>query len=282
MKSLFLFLAWIALLAGMQAVFNEPYENNNGEVYWLLIGISILFLPLTMLFRKTGLFRWLASMSAFNLVSGCFLLLCLLIGIIPQQRQYTEADFCFFRNITDSYIWGVVYLMLLLSLETLIVRRLFEFKWRCLYFYFIHIGVWMIFFFAALNSLKSLDYIMELQKGQTEWRVYNERNRLMELPVAIRLDSIISDRESFKAHPATAFEITVYTRSGIEEAFCVKTNHPARAGHWSIYPYHAVGKYADKGIFILAYNPHWNGVLAGICLLAIGLVLMAYQKIRIK
>ena len=265
------------VIALCQLTAGGTYRSHPEASYWGFVVLNGVCLLAAACGRKSAFFRWFTGVPAFAGIAGCFLLLCLLAGIVPQERHYPLAEFSFFRHVTDSYLWGGAYLLVLLSLGATLVRRVFVPGKRKAWFFLVHAGVWLILFFAALNSLKSASYAMEVRKGQTEWRVYDAENRLLELPVAVQLDSVT-------ASPAgtTVAHTTVYTADGQEKRLAIQANRPGRVGDWAIYPYQPVQKEREKSILVLACNPHWNGVRSGIALLAVGLFLLLYHLLKKK
>jgi len=204
-----------------------------------------------------------------------------LIGIVPQNIHYNKQDTSFITNITNGLLWGLLYLTFLLSLGALVIRRTCVLKKRDISFYLVHIGIWLILFFAVLNSFQSKRYVMTVNLNQTEWRVYDDEDNLIKLPIAIQLDAIAIKDNVYKNLQSEIFssKITIYTKEGLEQSSWIKVNYPVRLNNWTIYIKNV--NFFDtnnKSIFILAFNPYWNQILAGILVLIIGLVVLFYQK----
>ncbi|MDR3038850.1 MAG: cytochrome c biogenesis protein ResB, partial [Candidatus Adiutrix sp.] len=68
-----------------------------------------------------------------------------------------------------------------------VVRRLRSPKKKTV-FVLNHAGLWLFLAAAGLGAADREQYIMHVPEGEVEWRVYDDDQRMLELPVAIRLD----------------------------------------------------------------------------------------------
>lgn len=266
--------------------FDRFYKENNEIIYYLFIVSTISSIILAFIFRNSVFFRWFSSINVFIVLSLYLTLACIFIGVIPQKLPSKQDNISFFSNITSTLLWGLLFFTFLFSLTSTIARRTKNLNIRDFDFYFVHIGVWLVLFFAALNSFRSERYIMAVELNKTEWRVYDEFNNLIELPLAIQLDSIKTKDETYDISKRKIFtsRITVYTKNGIEQSAWVKVNKPFNLINWTIYKRNNNPVDSENiSVFILAYNPYWNQILIGIFFLTVGIVVLFYKKcIKIK
>lgn len=163
-------------------------------------GIIILFIALFSFARRTSFYQWISGIPFSVTIIGAILALSLVMGLTPQVNEisphHTDIFTLFgFRQITSSWPFILVYSITLLSLGSLIARRLISFRKQDYAFYFNHIGLWLLLFAAGLGSADIKRYVMYVQEGEIEWRVYSENNDVLELPIAIHLNDF--DMEEF-------------------------------------------------------------------------------------
>lgn len=165
----------------------------------LIIGlIVILIIALLQAIRKTAFYRWLSGASLASSLIGVMLILTLIMGLTPQTRSpwapaETIPAMLGLDRMTSSWPFIFIYLFLLLSLGCLIVRRIRKPKRKDIAFYLTHIGLWFTLFFAGFGAADITRYIMYVQEGQVEWRVYDRDENVIELPLAIQLNDFIME-----------------------------------------------------------------------------------------
>ncbi|MDH6357282.1 cytochrome c biogenesis protein ResB [Parabacteroides sp. PF5-9] len=159
-----------------------------------LLGGSILFLSILLAFkRKNPVVQWFSGIPLSVTLISALLLLGILMGLTPQMTHLHPGDrspaaIFGLRQMTTSWPFVFVYFLLLLSLGTLIVRRLFTFRRGDYAFYLNHLGLWLFLFASGWGAADMKRYVMHVRETETEWRVYNNRNEVLDLPVAIRLN----------------------------------------------------------------------------------------------
>lgn len=184
----------------------------NGILGVVIILLSVLFAVK----RKSPLIQWFSGVPMAVSLIGGLLILGIFMGLTPQLTHIhhgdkTPASVLGLRQMTTSWPFVMLYLLILLSLGTLIARRLFQFRKADYAFYFNHIGLWLFLFAAGLGASDLKRYVMYVREGETEWRVFNADGDALELPVAIRLNDFIMeeypprlaviDRQSGNAQP---------------------------------------------------------------------------------
>lgn len=187
--------------------------------YPVNVGIAaflVLILVLSVFARKTALFKWLSGIPFCVSLIVALLFFGLIMGLTPQlARPDPHSHNIFsdlgFTTVTSSWPFVLLYTMTILSLGLVIVRRLLVFRKGDLAFYCNHIGLWILLVSAGLGASDMQRFVMHVSEGEMEWRVYNPRGEVLELPIAIRLKDfsmeeyppklVIINRETGKPQP---------------------------------------------------------------------------------
>lgn len=165
----------------------------------LIIGaILILFLAIFTLARKSHFYQWFSGVPFSVCLIGGLLVLSILMGLIPQLATLDPHSHDIWsklglRQVTSCWAFVLIYFVTLLSLGSLIARRLIAFDRKDYAFYFNHIGLWILLFAAGLGAADLKRYVMYVYEGETEWRVYNDNEEVLDLPVAIELNDFVMD-----------------------------------------------------------------------------------------
>ena len=168
----------------------------SSPVNLIVGGLVLLFLLLFSARRETPFYRWFSGIPLSVTLIGALLVMGIIMGLTPQVARLSLRDDSLlsrvgFRQVTSLWSFVLVYALTLLSLGALIVRRLMDFRVRDYAFYLNHVGVWILLFAAGLGHADMKRFVMHVQEGETEWRVYNDRQEVVELPVAIRLNDFV-------------------------------------------------------------------------------------------
>lgn len=141
--------------------------------------------------RKNTFTSWLTSLPLSITLIGAMLFLTLLMGLIPQLSPSAPChcllDKLGFSKITRSWQFILLYSLLLLSLGTLSFKRLTVWNKKNIFFFINHAGLFLALAGAGLGAGDMQRFIMYVDEHKTQWRVYNEREEAIELPLAIKL-----------------------------------------------------------------------------------------------
>lgn len=171
---------------------------------WPLNGIiagSIVAVIIILSFIKTNAFvNWFSGVSfSVSLLAG-LLLLTVFMGLTQQvdAKQavpHSVISILGLDRMTRSWPFVLLYLSILLSLGVLVVRSLRAFELRRYAFYLNHLGLWLLLFTAGFAASDIRRYVMYVQvkDDMPEWRVYNEKEEVLELPIAIYLNEFVLD-----------------------------------------------------------------------------------------
>ena len=186
--------------------------------------IGLMFLSSILLchffLRKAAVVRWLSSVYATVPAIVVLLGIVIILGIIPQFVPYaTKADiphnlsglFGWYQMTTSwTFIFSSYYLLIILGF-TILKRTRRKFTWQDIGFYLNHLGLFLAFMGGMLGSADMNRMRMTVSEGQMEWRAQDQLQKLVELPIAIQLDTfmieeyppklMLVDLESGKALP---------------------------------------------------------------------------------
>lgn len=178
----------------------------------ILVGVALVLIVAGLSFiKKNSFVKWLSSVPLSVTLLGSLFVLTVIMGLTPQFAKvnihlhihWGEASgsdiFNYIitrlglKQMTSSWAFVFVYSFTLLSLGLVIARRLHRFKWKDYGFYLNHIGLWLFLFAAGIGSADMLRYVMYVEEGETEWRVYDNNENVLELNIAIQLHDFIME-----------------------------------------------------------------------------------------
>lgn len=172
----------------------------------MILGGILVLLAVALSFAKENpLVRWLTSVQLSVTLIGVILLMTLFMGIIPQvARVNTNLHIHFeqasieeianyvltrmgLKQVTSSWPFVLIYNLTLFVLALVTIKRLHHFKWKDYGFYLNHFGLWLFLFAAGYGASDLLRYVMYVNEGEVEWRVYDANENVLELDLAIKL-----------------------------------------------------------------------------------------------
>lgn len=164
----------------------------QSPVNLILGGAMLIFLILFSFARKNPFYQWFSGVPFSVTVIAAMLVLTLIMGLTPQFARTNPHDgnvftLLGFRQVTSSWPFVLIYFLTLMSLGSLIVRRLIAFRVQDYAFYFNHIGLWVLLFAAGFGAADIKRYVMHIYEGEVEWRVYSEMGDVLQLPLGIQL-----------------------------------------------------------------------------------------------
>jgi hypothetical protein len=120
-----------------------------------------------------------------------FAICCLVMGIIPQTDDPKAVSrfvqLTGLARVNSSWPFAFVYLLLLLNLGCVIVRRARQFRWRDYGFFLNHLGIWLFLFAGGLGTADMQRYRMRINEGETSSMGVDVENHPMGLPMTVRL-----------------------------------------------------------------------------------------------
>lgn len=178
----------------------------------LIIGALLIVLIIVFSFVKNNpIVNWISSVPlSVTLIAGLFAM-SIIMGLTPQfakvntdlhlHWEYASFSEIFdyiltklgFKQVTTSWPFILIYSFTLLALGLVIAKRLQRFKWNDYGFYLNHLGLWLFLFAAGLGSADMLRYVMYVEEGEVEWRVYDQQENVLELDIAIKLHDFVME-----------------------------------------------------------------------------------------
>ncbi len=181
----FILVGWLLQLT----IGDFDYEIIRFPVNIILLAVIFIVVFLLSLKHKTHFFNWLSGIPLSVSVIGAMLLLGIIMGLVMQAPPSVHSHHIFgFDAMTRSWAFVLVYFLTIINLSSVVIRRLLHFTRRDYAFYLNHIGLLLLLMSAGMGAADLRRYVMYVEEGNTEWRVYNEEKEILELPVAIKLN----------------------------------------------------------------------------------------------
>ncbi|MDO9635193.1 MAG: cytochrome c biogenesis protein ResB [Paludibacter sp.] len=181
----FLLVGWL-----LQITVGEfDYDIIRFPVNIMLLAAIFVVVFLLSLKSKTPFFAWLSGVPLSISVIGAMLLLGIIMGLVMQAPPSVQSNTFFgFDIVTRSWAFVLVYFLTLVNLSCVVVRRLLNFTWKDYAFYLNHIGLLLLLMAGGMGAADLRRYVMYVEEGNTEWRVYSDEKDVLELPIAIKLN----------------------------------------------------------------------------------------------
>ncbi len=172
--------------------FRYPVNLIFAFLYLLILGIFFW------IGKHNKYVFWFTKMEAAITAIASLLVLVIIMGFTRQipsvnfmmpQQEASILNSLGFHQMTRSYSFALLYMYLLSILGITTLRRLSVFKWKDFTFAMNHLGLFIALLAGMLGSPDMQRLRMQTKLMQVEWRATNENNQLVELPVAIELQS---------------------------------------------------------------------------------------------
>lgn len=179
-------------------------EQANGTVglpkigYPMNIYFGVGFVSILMLnyfiFGNSKLVVFLKSVPAAIASIGFFAWNALLMGLFLQDTKVDDwRQILALSQVTDSWYYLLANLFLLCALGTLIIDKIYHFRWKDLGVMVSHLGLWLAIFAASLGSFELQRLEMNLTEGQLTNVATDRYQRDMqcEMPFALKLNDFV-------------------------------------------------------------------------------------------
>ena len=165
------------------------YEIIRFPVNIILLVVIFVAVFILSLKHKSPFFNWLSGIPLSVSVIGSILLLSIIMGLVMQAPASGHSHHMLgFDAMTRSWAFVLVYFLTLINLSCVVIRRLLHFSWRDYAFYLNHIGLLLMLMAGGMGAADLRRYVMYVEEGNTEWRVYSTEKDVLELPIAIKLN----------------------------------------------------------------------------------------------
>ena len=169
-----------------------PVNFISGLLFiFLLTGLHILS-------RKNRQIRWFSGMEVTITSVSSFLILVIVMGLIRQHSgDNTETGLLNavgFTQMLSAWSFVLIFVYLETILGLVILRRLQHFSWKKdIPFILNHLGLFIALFAGVLGGADMQRLQMIVGKELPEWRATNDKNEVVELPLALELNQFSID-----------------------------------------------------------------------------------------
>jgi len=178
--------------------------NPDLYAYPVNVFIGALFviglLTIYFIFNKNRSVKWFSTVYSTLPAIVVLLVLCIILGFIPQfpiTAEESQLPLDLFTSLgwyqmttSWSFVLCCFYLLIILGFTTL-YRTTRRQSWRDIGFYLNHLGLFIALLGGVLGSSDLVRLTMTVSKGNTEWRGTTHKGEIVEMPLAIQLDSFI-------------------------------------------------------------------------------------------
>ena len=249
------------------------WDTMAWPVNGIVLAMLVLCIVVMHLMRgRVLLFQWMATLQAGIPAMVACAMLTVLMGVtrqVPSGHVPTEP----FGITSMLTFWPFVlsYLWLTLLVGMVCMTRLRP-RWHNVPFLFNHLGLFIALVAGTLGNADMQQLQMIVQEGKTEWRAFDSKHRVHEMPIAVELHDF-----SIEEQPKLSYlsDVTVYTKSGITVRDTIRVNKPLSVRGWKIYQYsydEAKGGMSDISILELVRDPWLPYVYLGIFMMLAGAV----------
>lgn len=190
---------------------NFDFFLLHSPVNLIVAAVLILLTALLSFAKQNPIVQWLSGVPLSVTLLGGLLIMGIIMGLTPQFARVNTnlhihwdhsswsdiLDYVFmklgFRQVTTSWPFVLIYTFTLLSLGLVIARRLQNFKWKDYGFFLNHFGLWLLLFAAGFGAADMLRYVMYVEEGEVEWRVFDSHENMLELDIAIKLHDFVME-----------------------------------------------------------------------------------------
>lgn len=151
----------------------------------LLFGIGVLHF----VFKKQSWIQILSS-SIFSILSILFF--SILIAIMAVVPQSPNVPVLFGLNqMVHTWMFAAASFLLIVSLGFVTLRKSFPIKRTNIFFFLNHFGLWIVLTAGLLGAADRKELMMQVYEGQVIWYAQDENKKVIELPLAIKLEQFV-------------------------------------------------------------------------------------------
>ncbi|MGE0079449.1 MAG: cytochrome c biogenesis protein ResB [Bacteroidales bacterium] len=188
----FLVIGILMELANPLHRFAPPHTPYN------IICLAFIIVAITtasIFWQKSQIVSWLSSIKSSLAAILLFSLLVLLIAIIPQKRTIYPVGL---HIITHTWYFAIATLFLTITLGFAIAKRVYPFTGSNISFTISHLGLWLCIVAGLLGYGDKQEVKMQVNIDQLVWYGDSEKEKNIELPIAIKLEKFIAEYYSPK------------------------------------------------------------------------------------
>lgn len=172
---------------------------------WLAFPVNVIVLLLFILLlgamhilrHKVYLFGWLSHYTAAVSSLVWVVLMTVVMGLIKQVPSHYELGgaekVIGFSQMLSAWPFVLLYVWMTMVLGLTVLRAGFPFRWRRIPFLLNHLGLFIALVAATLGNSDMQRLRMTAKLGSAEWRAFDDRKQVVELPLAVELNSFTID-----------------------------------------------------------------------------------------
>ena len=158
-------------------LFQYPVNVAGGLIFLLVLCIGFV------VGRKITVVQWFSGLTASITSLSALLSVVLVMGFVGPGIE----------RITMSWPFILLFLYFLFVLGFVTLKRIVSFRWRDVPFMLNHVGLFITLLAAILGNGDLRRLRMTVPLENPEWRASDEKNEMIELPLAIELRSVTID-----------------------------------------------------------------------------------------
>ena len=158
-------------------LFQYPVNVAGGLIFLLVLCIGFV------VSRKITVVQWFSGLTASITSLSALLSVVLVMGFVGPGIE----------RITMSWPFILLFLYFLFVLGFVTLKRIVSFRWRDVPFMLNHAGLFITLLAAILGNGDLRRLRMTVPLENPEWRASDEKNEMIELPLAIELRSFTID-----------------------------------------------------------------------------------------
>ena len=158
-------------------LFQYPVNVAGGLIFLLVLCIGFV------VGRKITVVQWFSGLTASITSLSALLSVVLVMGFVGPGIE----------RITMSWPFILLFLYFLFVLGFVTLKRIVSFRWRDVPFMLNHVGLFITLLAAILGNGDLRRLRMTVPLENPEWRASDEKNEMIELPLAIELRSFTID-----------------------------------------------------------------------------------------
>ena len=151
----------------------------------LIIGITAIHF----VFRNQPWLKMLSSPSFAILSILFFSIWILVMAMVPQTPKYILPFGL--NQIVHTWMFSIASALLIVSLGFVTLRRSFPFKRKNIPFFINHFGLWIVLVAGLLGAADRKELLMQVYEGQVIWYGQDENQKIVELPLALKLEQFV-------------------------------------------------------------------------------------------
>lgn len=146
---------------------------------------------------KVYLFGWMSRYPAAVTAMISVAAITVVMGLIRQKPTHIEVygfeAFLGFSQMLSAWPFILLYGWFLTLLGVTTLRRLLPFRWKNIPFLLNHLGLFITLSGAVFGNADMERLEMTTRIGKPEWRAFDSRQQMKELPIAIELNHFTID-----------------------------------------------------------------------------------------